>query len=142
MGIGRPTIRNEAQVTEILERVSQGEPLASVLRSDGMPGLTTFYNWLNTDEILSEKFARAREAGHDRIATEALEIADLSPSLVTTEGGMRVDPGEVQHRKLRIETRLKLLAKWDRRYSDRQQIEHSGTLTLADLVAKAHDPKA
>ncbi|HXD37446.1 MAG TPA: hypothetical protein VN624_12375, partial [Rhodanobacter sp.] len=42
------------------------------------------------------------------------------------------------HRKLRIDTRLKLLAKWDpKRYGDKQQLEHSGTLSLENLVAGA-----
>lgn len=136
---GRRTIRTEAMVDEIIERVSNGEPLAQVLRSDGMPGITAFYDWLNKDKELDERFARAREAGHDVIAVEALRIADTP-----VEGQRTKRTGDVVeittedmlgHRRLQVETRLKLLAKWDRRYADRQQVEHTGKVGIEQLVA-------
>lgn len=126
-------------VDEIIERVSNGEPLAQVLRSDGMPGITAFYDWLNKDKELDERFARAREAGHDVIAVEALRIADTP-----VEGQRTKRTGDcveittedmLGHRRLQVETRLKLLAKWDRRYADRQQVEHTGKVGIEQLVA-------
>lgn len=123
---GRPTIRTEKMIDEIIERVTAGEPLAQVLRTEGMPGVSTFYAWLDSDENLSGRFARARKMGHDAIATDAMKIADMPPAYVQSEGGIRIDPGDVANRKLQIETRLKLLAKWDARYAEKQQVEHSG----------------
>lgn len=82
-----------------------------------MPGVTTVYDWQERDAEFSEAIARARIAGFDVIATDALDIADSAPPIAE----------EVQRAKLRIETRLKLLAKWDpRRYGDRIATEHSG----------------
>jgi hypothetical protein len=46
----------------------------------------------------------------------------------------------VEHRKLRIDTRLKLLAKWNpKKYGDKQAIEHSGEVTfgLAERINAA-----
>jgi len=42
------------------------------------------------------------------------------------------------HRKLQIETRLKLLAKWDpKRYGDLQKVEHSGSVDVAATLLAA-----
>jgi hypothetical protein len=74
--------------------------------------------------------------GFDAIAEETVAIADTPPAYAKTEGGMRIDTGDVAHRKLQIETRLKLLAKWDpKRYGERQHVEHSGKVGLEHLVA-------
>lgn len=115
--MGRPSTFSEEKAGEILERVASGEPLAQVLRDPGMPRLSTWYDWVRKDDELAGRFGRAREAGFDHIAAECIEIADF--------GGN--DP---QLARVRIETRLKLLAKWDpRRYGDVQQVrlaDHEG----------------
>lgn len=121
---GRPSIRTDAIVDDVIARVSKGEPLASVCRTPGYPATVTWYDWMKADEDLSERFARAREAGFDAIARDALQIADDEPG--TTPQGT-VDGAEVMNRKLRIETRLKLLAKWDpKRYGDKVQVDGPG----------------
>lgn len=121
---GRPTIRTDAIVDDVIARVSKGEPLASVCRTEGYPSTVTWYDWMKGDADLSERFARAREAGFDAIARDVLEIADDDPG--TTPQGT-VDGAEVMNRKLRIETRLKLLAKWDpKRYGDKVQVDGPG----------------
>lgn len=138
--IGRPTIRTPEMVDDIIERLSNGEPLAAICRTPGYPHPSTFRDWVNTDEELSRRFARAREDGFDAIAEEAVEIADQEPGYATSEGGSRVDPGEVAHRKLRIETRLKLLAKWDpKRYGDKLELAGDPKAPLTVQVVKLTD---
>jgi hypothetical protein len=89
-----------------------------------MPAWTAVYAWSAKDPALSERIARAREMGFDAIAEEALLIAD-TPEWGLTESvgpnGQTVTKADMLgHRKLRIETRLKLLAKWDpKKYGDR-----------------------
>lgn len=144
---GRPTIRNEAKIEEILERVTSGEPLAQVLRTEGMPRPSTFYDWLAADAELAGRFARAREFGADAIAVEALRIADTpieGERRKMSADGLEVTTEDMLgHRRLQVETRLKLLAKWDpKRYGDRQQIEHSGKVRLEELVAGDEKPVA
>jgi len=57
------------------------------------------------------------------------------------EKGILADTDHIQRSKLRVETRLKLLAKWNpRKWGDRQQIEHSGKVGLESLVAGAGEP--
>lgn len=135
-GIGRPTKRTPEVEAEIIRRISEGEPLAQICREDGMPGLSTVYDWEAKDEALSGAIARARIAGFDMIAQEALAIADDA------------DPDvDVQRSKLRIETRLKLLAKWDpKRYGEMVKTEHSGPnggeIPFAVIERRVVDPKA
>lgn len=118
------TLRTPEIVDDVITRVSKGEPLASVCRTPGYPATVTWYEWLKADDELAGRFARAREAGFDAIAEEALDIADGDPG--TTPQGT-VDGAEVMNRKLRIETRLKLLAKWDpKRYGDKVEVGGSG----------------
>ena len=122
---------------EIIERISNGTPLAQICRDEHMPGLTTVYDWMRKDPALAERFARAREAGHDMIANDALRIADETPP-PTEKGG--TDAGFVQWQKNRIWTRLQLLAKWDpKRYGEKAEVEHKGNVGLTVNVVRLTD---
>ena len=107
---GRPSVYTDAIADEIVKRLSSGETMASICRDDHMPGVTTVWSWGEKDPAFSESIARARVDGFDAIADKALEIADDTL-------------GDPQRDRLRVETRLKLLAKWDpKRYGDKVQV--------------------
>jgi hypothetical protein len=111
----------------ICERIANGEPLRAICREDGMPSWVTVYDWINKDESFALRFARARDLGADAIAESTLEIADdatndwmerLDKDDVPV--GYQVNGDHIQRSKLRIETRLKLLAKWNpKKYGER-----------------------
>lgn len=108
----------------ICERLGDGTPLAVMCREDGMPGLRTVYDWMEAHEAFSARIARGRDAGYDMIAAEALHIADTPlegiREVVKADGKVETTREDMLgHRRLQIETRLKLLAKWDpKRYGD------------------------
>lgn len=135
---GRPSKFSQALADEIVERVSNGEPLAPVCRDLGL-GLTTWYEWCKSRPDLSEAIRRAREAGEEILLAGTLEIADAPPPL-TAMGA--TDGAAVQHAKLRIETRLKLLAKWNpRKWGDKIAIGGADDLpALRSDVAMTLDP--
>jgi hypothetical protein len=84
---------------------------------------------MSNDEELSRHIARAREAGFDQIALDALSIADNSErdTVLTDKGGEIPNSEWISRSRLRVETRLKLLAKWDpKRYGERISQEISG----------------
>jgi hypothetical protein len=88
----------------------------------------------------SEAIARARDAGWDKIALDALRISDTTEdgeTIVEKPDGIEVRRADMLgHRKLRVETRLKLLAKWSpKKYGERTHLEHSGKVGLESLVA-------
>lgn len=107
-----------------------------------MPTPKTWNEWLLADERLSIACAKARLDGFDAIAAETLRIADdgsndymerLSKDGEST--GAAFNAEHVQRSKLRVETRLKLLAKWDpKRYGDRMEIKQTTDIP-ADLAA-------
>lgn len=122
---GRQTTYTEQAASAICARIADGETLRAVCRDDGMPAWRTVYDWLQEREDFAARFARAREIGAESIAQEALDIADTPMEGVRTEVG---DDGKTKvvsedmlgHRKLQIETRLKLLAKWfPKKYGDK-----------------------
>jgi hypothetical protein len=138
-------------IQRICDLLSEGVPLRQILRDEpGMPAAATFYTRLSEkSEVYCAETARhiacARELGHDAIAADCIEIADdarndymerLKPG---SDGEMEsaYNAEHVQRSKLRIETRLKLLAKWDpKRYGERMNLDHSGELTISGLAGR------
>ncbi len=94
-------------------------------------------------EIVSRAIASARELGEDAIAADCLRIADEPPSRVATMLGDSVDSADVQHKRLRIDTRLKLLAKWNpRKWGDKVDLTSNGNALPAPTIMLNVDPEA
>jgi hypothetical protein len=126
---GRPSKRTPAVIAKILAGLSEGTPLTLICSPKNMPSDNTVRNWMRDDEQLSDDIARAREAGFDRIALDALAIADNSEqdTILTDKGAETPNSEWIARSRLRVETRLKLLAKWDpKRYGDRIAQEITG----------------
>jgi len=88
---------------------------------------------MGKDAELNDAIARAREDGEDKIAADCLEIADNATNdYMTKQDGegaaaYALNGEHIQRSKLRIETRLKLLAKWNpKKYGERASLEHTG----------------
>lgn len=116
--------RQEA-ISKVLAGLREGTPLTIICDGEGMPCDNTVRDWAESDAELAADIARAREAGFDRIALDALDIADeTSRDTVKGENGEERPNSEwITRSRLRVDTRLKLLAKWDpKRYGDRQLI--------------------
>lgn len=116
--------------SEICARLSDGEPLRQITRDDGYPKWRTVYAWLEDDEDFRARFARARDIGFDAIAEEAYEISNtpcMGQIVTSKEWGEEIKTEDMLgHRKLQIETRLKLLAKWSpKKYGER--IDHTSS---------------
>jgi hypothetical protein len=126
---GRPSRYTPEIAAEMCELLSEGVPLREICRMDHMPYWRTVYLWIAQDENLSAHIARAREAGYDAMAEECILIADNpqygQKQVMTDDGTATTVEDMLGHRKLRIETRLKLLAKWNpKKYGDK--ITHAG----------------
>lgn len=142
--MGRPTSYTPALDAEICERLATGETLRAICRDDHMPSWTTVYAWRKVHAQFSERFTLARELGGDAIAEQALEIADTTRVGERTEesdeGFKVVREDMLGHRKLQIETRLKLLAVWfPRKFGQRIDMTTGGeslNLTAEERAAK------
>jgi hypothetical protein len=148
---------------EIHAWIESGKTLRAYCRQKGKPSYGLVYDWLEEDakteaKTESSRFAHARDLGEEQILQECLEIADSTQvgEIVTTkpvvfEGNVLRDKtgavilqtekkmaDMIEHRKLRIETRLKLLAKWNpKKYGDNSRVDLNVTDTLAESIAAA-----
>lgn len=115
---GRPTIYSEALIDAICKRVSEGQALLHVCEEEGFPAQATVFRWLNEKETFREKYARAREIQIERMALDALRIAD--------------DPNEdANSRRVRVDTRKWILAKWaPKKYGDRIEVDQKTEQTI------------
>lgn len=148
---GRPDTYTEATAKEICERLCEGEPLRQICRDEHMPNWRTVYLWMEAHPDFGTRIARARVMGREAIFEDTMHIADTPLEGVELEIGEDGKTKEKRadmlgHRKLQIETRLKLLAKWDpKKYGEKIHQEHSGSLTLGELVeaaqGKANEPE-
>ena len=128
---GPPSTFTEEVFAEILLRMSGGETISSICRSEGMPHRDTFRMWRGLDPSYHQRYLEAKQAGYDAIADDCLDIADdgsrdYKPN---ADGALVADHDHIQRSKLRVDTRLKLLAKWaSGTYADKIHTEHSGTV--------------
>lgn len=116
---GRPSLETPETKQAIIERIGEGEPLAQICRDANMPCQSAVNNWRRNDAEFDGDFARAREAGHDMIAANIRNVAR----------GLEGSSGDVARDRLIVETDLKLLAKWDKRYSDKVTVQSESTVT-------------
>lgn len=115
--MGRISTYNEITAELICDRLADGESLRSICRDPEMPNWRTVYRWMDADTDFAARLAGARDIGADVVAMECLEIADRPLTAVDASA-------DVSNRKLQIETRMKLLAKWHpRKYGEKLDID-------------------
>ena len=145
---GRPTKYTPEIARIICEKLSEGVPLRQICReNEGFPAWRTVYDWMWRDEELSTAIARARDIGYDALAEECLYIADTphigikkvySSGAEEGEDSMTVTEEDMLgHRKLQIETRLKLLAKFNpKKYGEYKAPEERVDPTIIDVSVR------
>jgi hypothetical protein len=105
----KPGDRSPDLANIIVEGLYNGIPLRQLCRENSI-SKSAVYRWFDEDDELKGRIAHAREHGYHEIADQCVEIADKTA----------VDAVDVAGRKLQIETRLKLLAKWSpKNYGDK-----------------------
>jgi len=111
-------------VAELLDRIADGASLRTVCAQDDMPSRQSWRRWMREHPELRDQYAHARADRASARADEIVEIADDEDI-------------PVESRKVRIDARKWEASKLDRpTYGDRQQVEHSGSLSLGDAIAR------
>lgn len=115
MAGGRPTIYSDELAAEICAEIALGNSLASIVRRDDMPAMTTVYRWLSENSAFRELYTRAREDQADTMADIMTDIADTATA------------DTVQQARLRIDTRKWIASKLKpKKYGDKVQQEITG----------------
>jgi|RhiMethySRZTD1v2_1073278.scaffolds.fasta_scaffold914021_2 hypothetical protein len=110
---GRPSNYPPEVAEAICERLSCGESLRAICADAGMPGKSTVFRWIACHKEFRDQCMRARNIGADYIFETNIDIADEV-----------VDPRDVAGARLRIDTRLRLLARMTpRKYRDLRRQE-------------------
>lgn len=96
----------------ICEQLADGISLRAICRQEGAPTRRTVRYWLETVPAFAAQYARAREDQAHTLADEIVAISD--------------DEMDPQRARVRIDARKWYAGKLHGKYSDRQQVEHSG----------------
>ncbi len=108
---------NQQEVSDkVIELMRGGLSCFNSCEAAGVPN-STFMLWVDQTPELTERYARARHDLIEKLAAEAIAIADQPPPL-TPDG--KVDNGAVQAMRLQVDTRKWLLSKLaPKRYGER-----------------------
>jgi hypothetical protein len=104
-----------AKVPLICEMMAEGKSLRQCCRELDLKESSVRY-WLSKDGDSFAHSARARELGCDALADECIEIAD-DPMI------------DAADKRIRIDTRIRLIGKWSQRYSDKLAITNKTEVT-------------
>lgn len=135
---------------EIVDWIADGRTLREYCRQEGKPAFQTVYLWQAEDAAFAGRFARARLCGAEAIAADTFEIADDGRNdwmeRLDEEGrgiGWQVNGEHVKRSALRIDTRLKLLARWfPTQYGDRANMREPLRIELPPIKTAADLPAA
>jgi len=135
--IGRPTIFTDELGEEICRRMEEGTTLFQICLADDMPARTSVYDWRDKFPAFADRFTRARVRQMHSWADETVHIADDGTTDYITKKGRNgqeyeaFDSEHVQRSKLRVDTRLRLMAVIAPHvYGEKVSIEHTGDITV------------
>jgi hypothetical protein len=118
----------------IIDRVANGESVRNVLLERDMPSSSTFFNWVDEDQIKSKQYARSLELRAEEkfqsIESDYMEEPQRDP----TTG--KIDGGWVQLQRLKIDAKKWELSKLHpKKYGDRLELDnkHSGSVNIISL---------
>lgn len=126
--MARPSDYSEETVDRIchlLATTSKG--LHKICEGEGMPSVTTVFNWLNNEENKSflDKYARARNAQAELLADEIIDIADDSrKDTILTENGEIQNSEWINRSRLRVDARKWKASKlYPKKFGDRMELD-------------------
>lgn len=130
--------KREEIIEEVLARMAEGESLNSICRDPRMPSRGLLYLWKAQDPSFADSFASAQESQSHALLDDCIHIADN----IQLSGNATADAGPINVAKLRIDSRLRIIAKANPgRYGDR--VQHTGAnggpIAVATVTINARD---
>lgn len=137
--------KKEEAIKDVLEHVSKGGSVNSIIQKssrDVIPSWPTWQEWVNEDDDLAKRYARAREDRAELIFEEILQIADDSTNDFTgidAGNGMildqKFDYEHVQRSRLRVDARKWMLGKMSpKKFGDKLDVTTQGEKITAPII--------
>ena len=129
---GRPSKYTDELADLICERISDGESLVDICKSDGMPSRGTVFRWLAGNETFQDMYALAREVQAEHYADEIVAISDDSRNdwMERNSDGATawaLNGEAIARSRLRVDARKWVASKLKpRKYGDRSSMELTG----------------
>ena len=123
----------------VCSEIEKGRALRNVLKDDKMPSTSTFYEWLDNDDVKSKQYARATSVRADIIFDDILSIADenTNDTYINDNGIEVVNNDVIQRSRLRIDSRKWVLSKLNpKKYGDKTDITSGGEKITAPQEVK------
>lgn len=130
--MSRPPTYTPELAETICERLEQGESLASICRSEGMPSVRTVLRWADERQDFADDYRRAREAAGEFLDDQINEIQKTA-----------VDKDTAQAARVRI-TALQWRASKQapRKYGDRLDLQVTPDFDLANELQQRRNQLA
>lgn len=145
-----PTVDKPEVMRRILTALAQGVPVSIACNTNGIsPSLVR--QWAEQDAVFAAAKDDAMRVGFDQLAHECLQIIDDGSNDWMEErdrnglptGGWRLNTEAILRSKARVETRLRLLAVWDRAgYGPQQQVKVDASVEVTEVKRHVIDPRS
>lgn len=129
--MGRPSLFTDELAASICERIAEGERLTDICKEPGMPNRRTVWRWTTEKPDFRDELARATEAATHGLVDELVAVC-RTPS---------VDSVAAADKRTLTENFRWIAARLLAVYRDRQQVEHSGGVSL-NVVTGVPEPQA
>lgn len=129
----RTAVEIETLFKKVLNDIESGASLRSALKKNAPLSSQTFTKWLDNNEQMAKRYARATEKRAEAIFEDILNIADenLKDTYIDADGIERTDHDVIQRARLRVDARKWVLAKMHpTKYGDKLDVT-SGNKALA-----------
>ena len=129
MSAGRPSMYTEELVNTFIERLSSGESVRTICKSDEMPEKQTILRWLSSKPEFCAQYEKAKQLAAEALAEDIFDIADDNAFDYTegADGQLRVNNDAIQRARLRVDVRKWYLSKiMPKKYGEKQQVEVAG----------------
>jgi hypothetical protein len=118
--MGRPSDYTEETATAICERMMEGRSLNSICNDDDMPNRSTVVRWQVQHEDFAARCARARELQADLMDDMILDAAKACTAETALADRIKISAYQWRASKLQ-----------PKRYGDKVQTEHSGSVSIS-----------
>jgi len=139
---GRPPTHDWPNIQrEILDRLANGQSLASICLNQHMPEPSTIYERLRKEPAFADDYARARGNLADLLFDQCLIIADDDSRdlIVNSDGSVTPNSAAIARDKLKIETRMRMAGKMSGKYADKPLANDGSNVTVNNLTVNARD---